>query len=123
MTSEALRGGRTFQKTSGVSYAAWLASTFFWESIDTSALRCGTLGDMEHAQGSSKTKLLSRERDGALGNLGKDTETLVSFQREGLVVGGAGGLDALLALSLNNARFTGRDSMKLDKEEVMIVGL
>jgi hypothetical protein len=75
---------------------------------------------MEHAQGSSKTNVYARERDGALGALGKDTDALVSVQRQGLAVGGAAGLAVLLALSLTKARFTGRDSMKFDREEVMI---
>jgi hypothetical protein len=55
--------------------------------------------------------------------LGKDTDALVSFQREGLVVGGAAGWDALLALSLTKARFTGRDSMKLDREEEVMIAV
>jgi hypothetical protein len=57
-----------------------------------------------------------------LGAFGKDTDALVSFQREGLVVGDAAGRAALLALSLTKTKFTGRDSMKFDREEeVMIV--
>jgi hypothetical protein len=88
--------------------------------VHTSKLRCGVLGGIEHAQGSSKAKLYARERDGAFGALGKDTDALVSVQREGLVVGGAAGWAVLLALSLTKARFTGRDSMKFDREEVMI---
>jgi hypothetical protein len=35
-------------------------------------------------------------------------------------VGGAAGWAALLALSLTKARFNGRDSMKSDREEVII---
>jgi hypothetical protein len=72
---------------------------------------------MEHTEVSSQTKLHDRRRGGAFG---EDTDTLVSLQRQaltGLTVGAAAGWDALLALSLTNARFTGRDSMKLDREE------
>jgi hypothetical protein len=68
-------------------------------------LRGAFLGGIEHENGSF-------------------AEALVSPQREalaGLAVAGAAGLDALLALSLTKARFVGRDSMKLDRaEEVMI---
>jgi hypothetical protein len=51
--------------------------------------------------------------------LGEDADALVSLQRQalGLSAGGAVGWDALLALSLTSARFTGRDSMKEDREE------
>jgi hypothetical protein len=76
------------------------------------------LGATEHAEGSSQIKVHDRRREGALG---EHTGTLVSLQRQALAgfltVGGAAGWDALLALSLTNARFTGRDSMKLDREE------
>jgi hypothetical protein len=52
--------------------------------------------------------------------LSEETDALVSLQRlafAGLATGGAIGWHALLALSLTKARFTGRDSMKLDREE------
>jgi hypothetical protein len=56
--------------------------------------------------------------------LGEDADALVSLQRQnltGLPAGGAADWNTHLALSLTKARFTGRDSMKLDKEEVMFV--
>jgi hypothetical protein len=60
--------------------------------------------------------------EGALG--GEEAEALVSPQREaltGLAAAGAAGWDALLALSVTKARFVGKDSIKLNKaEEVMI---
>jgi hypothetical protein len=54
--------------------------------------------------------------------LGEDADALVSLlQRQalltGLSTGGAAAWDALLALSLTKARFTGRDSMKVAREE------
>jgi hypothetical protein len=54
--------------------------------------------------------------------LGEDADALVSLQRKafltGLTAGGVvAGWDALLALSLTNERFTGRDIMKVDREE------
>jgi hypothetical protein len=63
-------------------------------------------------------KTVARWREGALG---EDADALVSLQRlvalAGLTVGGAASWDALLALSLTKVRFTGRDSIKLDREE------
>jgi hypothetical protein len=83
----------------------------------TDVLR-GALGAMEIAEGSSETHLHARAgRDGALGEY---TDALVSLQRlalAGLATGGAAGWDALLALSLTKVRFTGIDSMKVDREE------
>jgi hypothetical protein len=88
--------------------------------VDTSTLRCGALGGIEHAQGLSTTILYNRVRDGALGAFGED----VSIQREGLVVGGAADWAALpLALSLIKTKFTGRDSMKLDREEEVMIAI
>jgi hypothetical protein len=84
-----------------------------------------TLGGIEHAEGSSQTKLHARK--GRVGAWGEDTDALVSLQRQalaGLPVEGAAGWDALFALSLTKARFAGRDSIKLDREqEVMIAVL
>jgi hypothetical protein len=65
-------------------------------------------------------------RAGREGALGEDTVVLVSLQRQaltGLAAEGAAGWDALLALSLTKARFTGRDSMKLDREEEDMVAV
>jgi hypothetical protein len=79
---------------------------------------------MELAEGSSQTQLRARGRKGALG---EDTDALVSLQRQaaltGLAAGGVAGWDALLALSLTKARFTGIDSMKLDREEEDMVAV
>jgi hypothetical protein len=78
------------------------------------------LDDIEHTEGSSLTKLHSREREGILG---KDTDALVSLQRQALTrlqAGAAVGWDAILALSLIKERFTGRDSIKLDREEELM---
>jgi hypothetical protein len=69
------------------------------------------------------TKLHSREREGILG---KDTDALVSLQRQALArlqAGNAGGWDAILALSLVKERFTGRDSIKLDREEELMIAV
>lgn len=87
---------------------------------NSDALR-GALGAIEHAEGSSQTKLRDKGREGALG---EDADALVSLQRQtlaGLPVGGAAGWNTRLALSLTTTRFIGRDSMKLAKEKVMIV--
>ncbi len=87
--------------------------------LSTDVLR-GALDDIEHTEGSSLTKLHSREREGILG---KDTDALVSLQRQALTrlqAGAAVGWDAILALSLIKERFTGRDSIKLDREEELM---
>lgn len=82
----------------------------------------GAFGGTEHTQCSSTTKLYARVRDGALGALGADTDAFVSFQREGLGAGaGAAGWATLLALSQTKTQFTGRDSMKLDREEEVMI--
>jgi hypothetical protein len=77
----------------------------------------GALGGDEDTGGSSQIGLLARR--GCEGALGKDADTLVSLQRQALSLsaGGAEAWDALLALSLTKARFTGRDSMKVEREE------
>jgi hypothetical protein len=85
-------------------------------AASTDVLR-GALGAMELAEGSSETQLHARAgRDGALA---EDTDALVSLQRLALtgLAEGAAGWDGLLALSLTKTRLTGRDSMKLDREE------
>jgi hypothetical protein len=86
------------------------------------ALR-GALGGIEHAEDSFPKVLCARRHDGALG---KDAEALVSPQREaltGFAAGGAAGWHALIALSLAKARFVGKESIKLDRaEEVMVAG-
>jgi hypothetical protein len=90
--------------------------------LSTDVLR-GALGAVELAEGSSQTQLHARGREGALG---EDADALVSLQRQaltGLVTGGAAGWDAVLALSLTKARFTGMDSMKLDREEEDMVAV
>jgi hypothetical protein len=71
---------------------------------------------------------ISHTRGRREGALGRDTEVLISLQRQpaltDLSAGGAAGRDALLALSLTKARFAGRDSMKAaGGEEDMIAVL
>jgi hypothetical protein len=72
--------------------------------------------------GEDTDALVSLQRQGILG---EDTDALVSFQRPALarLAGGAEGWDAILALSLIKARFTGRDSIKLDREEELMVAV
>lgn len=61
-----------------------------------------------------------------VGRCGEDTDAFVPLQRQVLVAGlpaggGGAGWDTLLALSVTKARFTGRDSMKLDNEEEVMI--
>jgi hypothetical protein len=73
----------------------------------------------EHAEGSSQKRIRDRGREGALG---EDADALVSLQRQSLdslPIGGEAGWNTILALSQTRERFVGRDSMKMDKEEVM----
>jgi hypothetical protein len=82
-------------------------------------------GGVEHDESSSQTKLHARGREGILlGAWGKDTDALVSLQRQALaslLAGGAAGWDALLALSLTKTRFAGRDSIKSDKKKDVMI--
>jgi hypothetical protein len=78
---------------------------------------------MKLAEGSSQTQLHARGREGAFG---EDTDALVSIHRlafAGLAAEGAAGWDALLALSQTKARFTGRDSMKSDREQEAMIAV
>jgi hypothetical protein len=77
----------------------------------------------EHSEGSLQKALCSRRHEGALGG---DAEVLASPQREaltGFTGVGAAGWHGLLALSPTKARFVGKECIKLDRaEEVMVAG-